>query len=144
MPVGTLATEDVQTTDRDASVRDVAKQMAESGVGSIVVVEDEKPVGIVTDRSIALAVGEHDDLGSLTVEDVMASDVATIQEDAEDMELPRMLGEEKVRRLPVVDSDGKLTGIVSLDDLVSTIGEEMEEVANVIEAQSPGYSPDEE
>lgn len=142
MPVGNLANENVQTTSKDASVRDAARKMDESNVGSLVVVEDDEPDGVVTDRSIALAIGDRDDIDSVTVEDVMASDVATIQADEEAIELARTFGETKVRRLPVVDDDGTLSGIVTLDDVVATIGEQMEEVATVIEAQSPGYDTD--
>lgn len=52
------------------------------------------------------------------------------------------MGESGVRRLPVVDDDGDLDGIVTLDDVVATVGEELEEIATVIENQSPGYSLD--
>ena len=52
------------------------------------------------------------------------------------------MAESEVRRLPVVDDDGALVGIATLDDVVATVGEELEGVATVIESQSPGYSPD--
>lgn len=117
--------------------------MESEQVGSIVVTEDGEPVGIVTDRAIALAVGDGD-VESRTAEDVMAEDVATISQDEEAVNLASRLGDEHVRRLPVVDDGGELVGIVTLDDLVSTIGEQLDEVADVIEAQSPGYSPEED
>jgi hypothetical protein len=108
-------------------------------VGAVVVTDGDEPIGIVTDRDVALSVAEHDDVGSLVVEDVMVPDPVTIHEDEEAIELSRTIGEHGVRRIPVVD-DGALTGIVSLDDLVATIGEKLDEVADTIETQSPEYT----
>lgn len=141
MPAKTIAQEDVSTADEDASLRDVASTMADDEVGSVVVTRDGEPAGIVSDRDIALAVGRGED-DSLTAGDLADGDVATIEADREAVEVSRKMGEAKVRRLPVVDEDGSLVGIVSLDDVVATVGEELEDVATVIESQSPGYSPD--
>lgn len=140
MPVSELAV-DAVTAGRDASIRDLAGTMEEEGVGDVVIVDGEEPVGIVTDRDITLAFGRGEDLSSLSAADLMAGDLVTIDADAEDIELPKRLKEAGVRRLPVVDGDGKLVGIVTLDDLVATIGEELQDVATIIEDQSPGYSP---
>lgn len=142
MPVGNLAQDDVVTADRDASIQDLAARMDEEHVGSIVIAEGDEPVGIVTDRTIALTIRDGD-VDSQTAEEVMAEDITTIREDAEAVELASRLGDEQVRRLPVVDDNGQLVGMVTLDDLVATIGEQLDEVADVIEAQSPDYSPEE-
>lgn len=140
MPVGDLAV-DAQTAQKDATIKDLAQRMGTEGIGDLIIVENETPVGIVTDRDIALAVGQHDDVSSMTASDLMAEDLATIQADAEAVELPKKMAEHKVRRIPVVDEDGNLQGVVTLDDVVSTIGEELDAIATVIEAQSPEYSP---
>ncbi|WP_117594948.1 CBS domain-containing protein [Haloprofundus halophilus] len=140
MPVGDLATEDVVTVDPSTTIEEIAQQFSSEGVGSVVVVEDDEPRGIVTDREIALAVGEHDDISEMTAEDVMAENPETINQNEEGFAVAKKLGEAKVRRLPVVDDDGKLVGIVTLDDVVATVGEEMTSIADVIESQSPGYS----
>lgn len=142
MPVGNLAQDDVVTAARDTSIQDLADTMESEQVGSIVVTEDDQPVGIVTDRAIALSISDGN-VESRTAEDVMTEGVATIQQDAEAVKLAKRLGDENVRRLPVVDDNEEVVGIVTLDDLVSTIGEQLDEVADVIEAQSPGYSPEE-
>lgn len=105
------------------------------------VAEDDTPTGIVTDRDIALEVTDADDVGSLSAEEVMTEDPVTLREDAEDIEIPRVIGEHGVRRIPIVDENDELSGIVTLDDLVATIGEELDAVADTIEKQSPGYSP---
>lgn len=142
MPVGNLAQDDVVTADRETPIQELAATMDEEQVGSIVIEDGDDPVGMVTDRTIALSISDGD-ADSQTAEEVMAEDVATIRSDAEAVELASRLGDEQVRRLPVVDDTGQLVGIVTLDDLVATIGEQLDEVADVIEAQSPGYSPGE-
>lgn len=141
MPVGNLGPDDVVTTDRDATLDNVADRMKSENVGSIVIAEDDKPVGLVTDRDIALAVADGDGVESRAVEEVMTEDPITIEEDAEDIAIAEKIGESGVRRFPIVDDNGTLAGIVTLDDLVATIGEELEAVSDTIETQSPGYSP---
>ncbi|MEM4782156.1 MAG: CBS domain-containing protein [Halalkalicoccus sp.] len=143
MPVQNLAREDVVTVERDADAREIARMMDDERVGSVVVVEDDEPVGIVTDRTLGLSVGQEEDPASLTAEDLMSADPETVEADAEAYDLAVQFGEAKVRRLPVVDDEGKLRGIVALDDLIATSAEQLEEAATVIEAQSPGYAPDE-
>lgn len=141
MPVGHLGPDHVVTTDPDAAVSEVVDTLESEAVGAIVVTEDDKPVGIVTDRDVALAVNDVENIGTEPVRSVMSADPATLYEGAEGMEISRAIGEHNVRRFPVVDEDGNLTGVVTLDDLVATIGEQLDNVAETIELQSPDYSP---
>ena len=141
MTVGDLGPEEVVTVDRDATVADVVAELGSENVGSVVVTDNERPVGIVTDRDVALSVGESDDPASASVEDVMAADPVTLQADEEDLAIARTIEEHSVRRIPVVDENGEVTGIVTLDDLVATIGEQLGQVADTVEAQSPDYQP---
>ena len=141
MPVSDLAQSDVVTAERDASAQDLASKMRDENVGAVVVVEGDEIVSIVTDRDIALAVADGD-VSNATAGDIGQENPATVRAEAEAVELARTFGEERVRRLPVVDEDDQLVGIVTLDDMVATIGEMMECAADVIEAESPGYSPD--
>lgn len=141
MPVGDLGPEDVATVTPDAKIRDVVELLESQNVGSIVVTEDEKPVGIVTDRDVALALNEMEDLATGDVQSIMTESPATLHEDDDDLEISRIIEQENVRRIPIVDDDGKLTGIVTLDDLVATVGEELEKVSDTIESQSPDYTP---
>lgn len=136
-----MGPDDVVTTSPDATVGDVADTLETKGVGAAVVEENQEPVGIVTDRDIALSVNDTDDLASESVQNVMTEDPVTLREDEEAMEISRTIDEENVRRIPVVDDDGNLTGIVTLDDLVATVGEQLENISDTIEAQSPDYSP---
>lgn len=140
MPVSHLAVEAV-TASPKTSVKELAKMMAEDEIGDVIITKKEKPVGILTDRDIALAYGRGKDLDSLTAKDLMTKNPITIRGDAEDVDLPSKLAEARVRRLPVVDEHGKLMGVVTLDDVVAVVGEELKDVATVIEEQSPGYAP---
>ncbi len=141
MPVGDLGPEEVVTVDTNATVSDAVETLESEGVGSVVVAEGGEPAGIVTDRDIALAVPQTDDIAEESVETVMTEDPETIREDAEAMELSQAIGEANVRRIPVVDENGQLTGMATLDDLVATIGEQLDNVSETIETQSPDYSP---
>ncbi|NKE35012.1 CBS domain-containing protein [Natronococcus sp. JC468] len=141
MPVGELGPEDVVTVQPDDNLETVAERFAEENVGAVVVTEGEEPVGIVTDRDVALAIPNNDDVGSVSVEDAMTADPATLREDDEAIEVSRAIEEHNARRFPVVDDDGTLTGIVTLDDLVATIGEQLDNVSETIEVQSPDYRP---
>lgn len=141
MPVGNLGPDEVITANRDSTVSDVVEQFESENVGAAVISEDDKPVGIVTDRDVALAVNQSDDVASVPVADVMTEDPITLREDAEGIEISRVIDEHSVRRIPVVDENDTLTGIVTLDDLVATIGEQLDNVSDTIEVQSPEYSP---
>jgi CBS domain-containing protein len=141
MTVGDLGPEEVVTVDRDATVDDVVEKLGSENVGSVVVTEDDEPVGIVTDRDVALSVSASDDPASASVEDVMTEEPVTLQEDEPNVMIARAIEEHNVRRIPVVDDDGKVTGIVTLDDLVATVGEQLEQVGDTIETQSPDYEP---
>lgn len=140
MPVGHLAV-DAQTASPDTPVSELASRMADENIGDLIITEGNQPVGIVTDRDLVLAYARGEDLDALDASDVMTADPVTIHENAEDFQLPETLAESRVRRLPVVDDAGQLVGVVTLDDLVAIIGEEMKDVATVIEAQSPEFSP---
>ena len=141
MPVESLAV-DVETARKDTPLRELARRMLDEELGDLVIAEDDRPIGIVTDRDIALAVARDDDLDALTAGDVMTPDPVTIHRDATAVDLPATMAEGRVRRIPVVDDDGRLVGIATLDDVVATVGEMLKDVATVIEGQSREYEPE--
>jgi CBS domain-containing protein len=141
MPVETLAV-DVVTARKETSLVELARRMLDEELGDLVIAEDDRPVGIVTDRDVALAVARYDDLSTVTAADVMTPDPVTIHRDATAVDLPATMAEGGVRRIPVVDDDGYLVGIATLDDVVATIGEMLKDVATVIESQSREFEPD--
>lgn len=141
MAVKEIANDPV-TASQDESVSECAKRMEQKDVGSIVVENDDTVVGILTDRQIALAAGDHDgDISNVATKEIMTEGVAALREDEDSLAAARMMAEEGVRRLPVVDSSDSVVGLVSLDDVVSLTGEQLADATTVIEKQSPGYQP---
>lgn len=138
MTVADIMREDVITVEPSESVREAARRMRDERVGSVVVEDDGRPVGIMTDRDLTtrlIATGR--DADGARVRDVMTEDLETITADAGVWELFDRLGEASVRRMPVVDYEGMLAGIVTHDDLNTLLADEQRELAQVIEAESP-------
>jgi len=136
--IGGICSRDVVFTTRDVTVAVAAKLMREHHVGSIIVVEQMNggkrfPLGIVTDRDIVVEViAPGLDAETITVGDIMAAELVTVPESEgllETMEIMRYKG---VRRIPVVDGAGQLTGIASIDDLLEVLAEEMTELAKIV------------
>jgi CBS domain-containing protein len=139
MTVSDLMREDVVTAGPEATAGELARRMRDENVGSVVVEEDREPTGIVTDRDLAVgpfAAGERPD--ARTAREVMTPDPATVATDAGVMELCRRMAEASVRRMPVVD-DGRLAGIVTLDDILVLLAREQGRLADVVESESPSY-----
>ncbi|ESP90130.1 putative signal-transduction protein containing cAMP-binding and CBS domains [Candidatus Halobonum tyrrellensis G22] len=131
--------EDVVTASPDAPVTEVATEMRDENVGSVVVVESDAPVGLVTDRDIAVRIAADGlDADEMTAEGVMTEDPLTVERDTGVFELCATMDEEDVRRMPVVDG-GDLVGIVTLDDLIRLLTDELTTLTGVIEAESPSY-----
>jgi CBS domain-containing protein len=107
--------------------------MADQNVGSVVVLRDDVPWGIVTDRDLVLRVLRRGLDPVVTRVDAVASNpLVTARDDVEPMEAAVLMREHGIRRLPVVDGAGALVGIVSLDDLVHHVGRETEELSEVV------------
>ena len=139
MTVADLARRDPIAATRKASIAQVAALMRDEGVGSIVIEEDDRPVGIVTDRDITVAVtAEARDPHEVTAEDVMTENPITVDVDTGVTELVELMAEHGVRRMPVVDGDD-LYGIITLDDLARLLVDEQQSLSAVIEAESPPY-----
>lgn len=118
MRVEELMTGQVATCRADATLADAARIMWEHDCGSVPVVEDDRLVGIVTDRDALMAAftrGRR--LDELAVDAAMARDVRTCQPRDHIQNAERVMREAKVHRLPVVDYNGRLVGILALADL---------------------------
>jgi CBS domain-containing protein len=117
-----VMTESVVTAEPASSVRQVAETMRERNVGSVVLVEGDRPVGFVTDRDLAISViadgREHSDRAS----DHATAPVITADPEMDVQEAAEIMVRHGIRRLVVVD-DGRLSGIVTLDDLVARTGD---------------------
>ncbi|MEF8852732.1 MAG: CBS domain-containing protein [Haloarculaceae archaeon] len=140
MPIEDLARSNVVTASADATVTELAATMAEEDVGSVVVTDGDDAVGIVTDRDLAVRVlAEETDPSVATAGDVMSTDLQTVHRGAGFYEATERMREYGVRRLPVVDSDDGLVGIITGDDLTELLADEQQQFAEVIRAQRPPY-----
>ena len=136
MEVGKLCTVDTICCTRDESVQGAAFLMRKHHVGDIVVVDEADgvpvPAGIVTDRDIVVSVVALGlDPNGLQVGDIMTDDLLTADEHDDvtvTIERMRLRG---IRRVPVVGEGGRLAGIVSADDLLGFLAEEMEDLARI-------------
>ena len=115
------------------SIADVARAMRDQNVGAVVVTEDDKVVGIVTDRDIALAVVAGDAAPQQPVSEIMTKDVKTIWEDQGVFNATQYFRGHRIRRLPVIDRQDQLVGIVSADDLFGLFSREIFNVAHALE-----------
>ena len=125
----------VVTAAPQETLEAVALQMQKHNVGMVVVVEDRRPVGIVTDRDLALALAVRGVPPHAPVEGVMTRKVLAIPDDMDVFAATRFIRECGVRRLPIVDRDDRLVGVVTLDDLVRFLGAELQNLAAGIEAE---------
>lgn len=111
-----LMSPDVKVIAPDMTIRDAAIQMREGDFGMLPVGENDRMIGAITDRDIAIrAVAEGKD-GSTKVRDVMSEGIAWVFEDQSVEEAAKIMSERQVRRLPVVDRNKRLVGIVALGD----------------------------
>lgn len=138
MTVRDIARRDVVSVRPGTSVEELAEVLRTERVGSAVVVEGEEPVGIVTDRDVGIGIWEHEDPAEATVADLMTPDPVTVELGEGIYDALQLASEANVRRLPVVE-DGRLAGIVTLDDFVVLLAGELEAVSDVIQAESPAY-----
>ena len=117
MKVSEVMTRDIETVRPDQQARDAARFMLHADAGSIPVTDGERLIGIITDRDIAVR-GVALGYGPETlVSELMTSGVVSAHADEPIEEAARKMGEAQVRRLPVIDQDEQLCGIVSLGDL---------------------------
>jgi CBS domain-containing protein len=138
MSIGDYCERPAATVRAGESVRAAAQRMKLAGVGSLIVVEGDRPVGIVSDRDLVLgALCKRLDTGALRVEEVASRPLATIHRDAPVREAIRLMKRRAIRRLPVVDDKGALVGIVSADDLTTLAVGELSGLAVAIAAQTP-------
>ena len=136
MSVGEICNREVVITHKESSIVEVAQLMRQYHVGDIVVVDSSsgqpKPIGIVTDRDIVveLIAGEVS-LDSVTAADVMSFDLITVQEQDGIWSTLECMRTRGVRRIPVVNAQGGLEGILTIDDLLELFSEELSSLAKV-------------
>jgi CBS domain-containing protein len=118
MRVREVMSEDVVRVSPDSKLKDIAVAMRDGDLGSIPVAQDDKLVGMITDRDIVIrGLTGTLEVHSLTAKDIMSPSVKYCFEDQSVDEVLSNMGNEQVRRLPVVSREKRLVGIVSLGDL---------------------------
>jgi CBS domain-containing protein len=131
-----IMTKDPACCTPDASVQLAAKMMCDNNCGEIPVVDDElhkRPVGVITDRDIACrVVAEGKDAKSLRVRDCMTAPAITVREEASIDDCCEALEGHKIRRVPVVDAQNHLRGIVSQADIACQASEKTEELVREV------------
>ena len=137
MPISEICNREVVVVQRDDTALEAAKLMRQHHVGDVLVVEDRNgvrvPVGIVTDRDLIMEImaPELDGL-VITVGDIMAQELVTVKESTGIFEAIQYMRQMAVRRLPIVNEGGGLIGILTLDDLLELLSEELLEIAKLV------------
>ena len=136
MRTGQVCNRTVVVVAKDTTLADAAKLMREHHVGSLVVAQNtygRKPVGIVTDRDMVVEVMAADlDYRTLTVGEIMGDKLVIAKEGDDTLDTLKLMRASGVRRIPVVTEKGDLAGIVTVDDLLEIVAEELEDVVHAI------------
>ena len=137
MSVGEICNREVIVIQRDETIVEAAKLMRQYHVGAVIVVEKRNglqvPVGIVTDRDLVVEILATElDERVITVGDIMPQEIFTIKESAASYEAIEFMRRKTARRLPVVDDAGELVGILTLDDALQLLSEELLDLAKLV------------
>lgn len=137
MPISEICNREVVIVQRHNTISEAAQLMRQHHVGDVVVVEERGgarvPVGIVTDRDLAVEImAPAIDQMVITVGDIMVPELVTVKENAGMFETIEYMRAKGVRRVPVVDKGGGLVGILTLDDLLELLAEELLSLAKLV------------
>jgi CBS domain-containing protein len=112
-----------RTCSAFSSVLEASVLFQDADCGAVPVVDGGRPIGILTDRDVALAVANNPDLGNLPVADFMSKDVITVAPDASLEEVGALFSQQGIHRLLVVDAAGRLQGIIAWSDLAPHVSD---------------------
>lgn len=137
MTIGEICNREVVYVNREVTVHAACKLMRHYHVGSLVVVDevDDKriPVGILTDRDIVIEINAMDlDAKVITAGDIMSQELVMVPESEGVLETIEIMRVKGVRRMPIVDTDNRLVGIVTIDDLLEVLAEELTDIARIV------------
>ena len=141
MKISENATSPAVTCRRETTIAQVARMMKENEVGCVVVTDDDgHPVGICTDRDLVvrcIAGGWPD---QTPISAAMSEDVATVPADADVLRAGDLMGMWAYRRLPVVNAEGRVMGVLSLDDLAVLLAAEIDRVVRVVRTERRAHA----
>jgi CBS domain-containing protein len=128
-PVSSIAPEE--------TVRAAAQQMEKEGVGCLVVTEEKRPTAVLTDRDLVLEIlCKRLDAGLVRVREIAKHSVVTVRDDAPLSEAARLIGRHAVRRLPVINKEEEVVGVIAADDLIRVVIGELSALAAAVAAQA--------
>ena len=136
MPIGEFCNREVVFATRKTGIPEAAQLMRQHHVGDLVVVDETDgkrvPVGMVTDRDMVIEIiAKSLDFNEFSVGDIMSPQLVSVQDNEGVFETIRLMRAKGIRRIPVVNQAGGLEGIVSADDILDLLAEEMAELAKV-------------
>lgn len=132
-----IMTANVTTATREMTLRDVARLLREGDMGSVPVIEGGRLVGIVTDRDIVVRAIAEGKGPETPVAEAMTTEIYSVRPDDFAFKAVRLMGDKQVRRIPVVEPDGSLAGIISMADVALEMEDERE-IAETLEEISSG------
>ena len=141
MSVAEICNREVVTAEKHTSIAEAAKIMRRTHTGSLVIVDSDapksKPVGIITDRDLVIEViAKDEEVTGLTAGDVMGPELLIARGNDGIWETILRMRAMGVRRLPVIDSEGFLMGILSMDDLLEFLASELSDLAKLIKREA--------
>ena len=139
MSVGRICVRTVDLADLDETAQVAGSRMNTRNVGTLVVIDDQQsPVGIITDRDLAIrVVGKGLDPNTTKLQDVMSELPESVTENTSIESAIATMRRGPFRRLPVVDDQNRLIGLLSLDDVLELLSEEFEEIGKLVRRESP-------
>jgi CBS domain-containing protein len=140
MFIGEICNREVVIASRDATVVELAQLMREQHVGSIVITELQSdcqtPVGIVTDRDLVIELlSKGVDINSVSAGDIMNSELATVRESNHINDTIKLMRGRGIRRIPVVNDENVLVGILTIDDLLDVVISELDDIVNLVNVE---------
>ena len=137
MFIGEICNRNVIIATRETSVTELAQLMREHHVGSIIIIKQENecniPVGIITDRDLVIELLSKDvDTKSISAGDIMSTDLVTVRESNHVYDTLKLMRGKGIRRMPVVNDENVLIGILTVDDLLDVVISELDDIVNIV------------
>jgi signal-transduction protein with cAMP-binding, CBS, and nucleotidyltransferase domain len=118
IPVKEFMTKSILSIESSATAKEAAKKMESYDVGSIIVLENNTPVGIITERDFAIKMVAHELNYDTKIKEIMSSPIIHVSSDKPVLEVATLMSKEKIRRIPVID-EMNVRGIITATDLLN-------------------------
>ena len=137
--ISQIMNKNVFTIQKHEHIRNVITKMADKSVSCVVIAENERPIGIFTERDMARLLIEHKDISGLKIENVMVSPPYVVNENATFNDAAEIMKNKNIRRMIVVDQEGKIAGLITLSDIIKGLERKfIETLSRVINEKDVG------